>query len=78
MRARQGLCLLVGWVATPTLLGSLPPSESDAALLEVMRVVMGTGEAGYWLATLLMGAAIAAMMSTADSVRAHDGHMMST
>ena len=50
-----------------TFLNSLPPSESDAALLVVMRRVMETGEGGYWVGVLLMASAIAAMMSTADS-----------
>ncbi|KAL1526002.1 hypothetical protein AB1Y20_020826 [Prymnesium parvum] len=63
----QGLCLLIGWAATPSLLGTLPPADSDAALLQVMSIVMRSSEGGYWIAVLLMAAAIAAMMSTADS-----------
>jgi Na+/proline symporter len=64
----QGLCLLLGWAATPTALAArLPASQADDLLLLVLQAVMRDGAAGYWLAVLLLCALVAALMSTADS-----------
>lgn len=63
----QGLCLLVGWVATPALLGELDGARSDDLLFAVIARLMAAGAGGYWCAVLLMCALVAAMMSTADS-----------
>ena len=64
----QGLCLLLGWAATPTALAAgLPASQADDLLLLVLQAVMRDGTAGYWLAVLLLCALVAALMSTADS-----------
>ena len=66
--ATQGLCLLLGWAATPTALAAgLPVSQADDLLLLVLQAVMRDGAAGYWLAVLLLCALVAALMSTADS-----------
>lgn len=64
----QGLCLMLGWAATPSLLPSLPVADSDELIFAVMgRLMEERGDAGYWICVLLMCALIAAMMSTADS-----------
>ena len=66
--ATQGLCLLLGWAATPTALAAgLPASQADDLLLLVLQAVMRDGAVGYWLAVLLLCALVAALMSTADS-----------
>jgi SSS family solute:Na+ symporter/sodium/pantothenate symporter len=61
-----GAVVVLGIIAIPLYPG-LAGAESDQVLALILRDVLRSGPLGYWTVVLLLGAVVAALMSTADS-----------
>lgn len=57
------ICGVTGSVVLP----DLAPGETDQVLARLCSLIMGQSIQGYWLVVLIFAAALAALMSTADS-----------
>ena len=61
------LIALVCGITAIALLPGLGKVESDQVLARICALIMGQSELGYWLIVVIFAAALAALMSTADS-----------